>query len=66
LQIFVDDEALLTEVISADAPGPEPKYRDFHFDLSKYAGQTVTLRLYHWLVDGKSPGSAYWRTAEVR
>lgn len=66
LQAFVNDEALLTEVISTEAPEPEPQYREFHLDLSKYAGQAVELRLYHWLVDRKPPGSAYWRKAEIR
>jgi hypothetical protein len=65
VQAFVNDEALLTEVISPEAPGAEPRYREFYLDLSKYAGQAVELRLYHWLVDGKPPGSAYWRKAEI-
>jgi hypothetical protein len=66
LQAFVDDEVVLTEVMSTEAPGAGPRYREFHLDLSKYAGQAVRLRLYHWLIDGKPPGSAYWRKAEVR
>ncbi len=66
LQVFVNDEAILTEVIATDSPRQDMQYRDFHLDLSKYAGRTVKLRLYHWLVDGKAPGSAYWRKVEVR
>ena len=66
LQAFVNDEAILTEAISMETPGAEPQYREFHLDLSKYAGQASKLRLYHWLVPGKLPGSAYWRKAEIR
>lgn len=66
LQALANDETLLTEVISTGAPATEPQYREFHLDLSAYAGHAVTLRLYQWLVDGKPPGSAYWRKAEIR
>ncbi len=66
LQAFVNDEAILTEIIATDSFRQDVQYRDFHVDLSKYAGQTVRLRLYHWLVDGKAPGSAHWKKAELR
>ncbi len=66
LQVLANDETLLTEVISKEATGAEPQYRELHLDLSAYAGHAVTLRLYHWLVDGKPPGSAYRRKAEIR
>jgi ADP-ribosylglycohydrolase len=66
LQALVNNETLLTEHISTEAEGTEPQYREFHLDLSKFSGQTVTLRLYHWLEGGKPPGSAYWRKAEIR
>jgi hypothetical protein len=66
LQVLVNDETLLTEVISKRAVSPEPQYREFRLDLAKYASQKVRLRLYQWLVDGKPPGSAYWRRADIR
>ena len=40
--------------------------RDYHLDLSKYAGQTVKLRLHQRDVTGKAPGAAYWQKAEIR
>jgi hypothetical protein len=65
LQARVNNEILVHEVISTDVPSVEPQYRKFHLDLSKYAGQTVNLRLYQWYVNGKAPGSAYWQKAEI-
>jgi ADP-ribosylglycohydrolase len=66
LQVFANDEALSTEVIQTDAPGPEPAYRNLRIDLSEYAGQLTRLRLYHWLLEGKPPGSAFWRKAGIQ
>jgi len=65
LQILVNDESALTEVLQPNSPGQDTEYRDFHIDLTRYAGQQVNLRLYHWLVDGKAPGSAYWKKIEM-
>jgi hypothetical protein len=65
LEALVNNETVLTEEISKEAPGGDPQYREFHLDLSNYAGQAVTLRLYHWLKGGKAPGSAYWHKAEI-
>ncbi|MHB8655910.1 MAG: ADP-ribosylglycohydrolase family protein [Terriglobia bacterium] len=66
LQVFVNDDPLLKQVMTIEASGSEVQYQDLHVDLSKYGGQSVKLRLYHWLVQGKAPGSAYWKTVEVR
>jgi hypothetical protein len=66
LQAFVNDEAVLTEVIGSDSASSDTQWRDLGVDLQKYSGQKVHLRLYHWLVDGKVPGSAYWKQAEIR
>ena len=66
LQARVNNVILAHEVISTDVKDAEPHFREFHLDLSKYAGQTVTLRLFHWFAYGKPPGSAYWKKAEIR
>ncbi len=66
LQVLVNDESVLTEIMQTYSPGEAAHYRDFYIDLTKHAGQAVKLRLYHWLVDGKAPGSAYWKKIEMR
>jgi ADP-ribosylglycohydrolase len=65
LQVFVDDDALLTQIIIADSMEMQVEYQDVWVDLSQYAGQNIKLRLYHWLIVGGVPGSAYWRSVEV-
>ncbi len=65
LQVLVNDESVLTEVLQANFQGQGAQYRDFHIDLTKHTGQKVKLRFYHWLVDGKAPGSAYWKKIEM-
>jgi ADP-ribosylglycohydrolase len=75
LQIFVDDDTLKTQVIGvedninakevpANAAFAVPNWATLEEDLSKYAGKTVKLRLYHWLAE-QIPGAAYWRSARV-
>jgi ADP-ribosylglycohydrolase len=66
LQILVNDDSVLKQTITSDSAGKETQYQDLQADLSKYAGQTVKVRLYRCLLDGNALGSAYWRTAEVR
>jgi hypothetical protein len=66
LQTLVNDDSVLTTVVSSDSTAKDVRYRDLHVDLAKYAGQAVTVRLYQWLVDGELPGSAFWKTVEVR
>jgi hypothetical protein len=66
LQVLINDDSVLTQVVTLDAAEKKAQYQDVHIDLSKYAGQNVKIRLYQWLVDSKAPGSAYWRSAEVR
>jgi hypothetical protein len=76
LQVFIDDDPLKTEVIGAEpaintqeippnAAFAVPDWTAVEVDVSKYAGKTVQLRLYHWLVANQIPGSAYWRSAKV-
>lgn len=65
LQILVNDQSVMAQVIESNSTGKDPQYHELDVDLSKYAGKTVTLRLYHWLVEGRPPGSAYWKTVQV-
>jgi ADP-ribosylglycohydrolase len=76
LQVFVDDENLATQIIGAeDAVNPKdvppngafavPNWTTVNVDISKYAGKTVTLRLYHWLAENQIPGAAYWRSVRT-
>jgi hypothetical protein len=65
LQVLINDNSVMSQVIEPGSTGKDPQYQKLELDLSKYAGKTVTLRMYHWLVDGRPPGSAYWRSAEV-
>ena len=76
LQVFIEDDNVKTEVIGADetvdlkevpnnAESAPPDWMGLDLDLSKYAGKTVKLRLYQWLVPNRIPGAAYWRTAHV-
>jgi hypothetical protein len=76
LQVLVDDDTVATEVIGAEdtadlkrvqpnAAAAAPIWKPVRLDLSRYAGRTVTLRLYHWLVPEQVPGAAYWRSVRV-
>lgn len=65
LQIVVNNDSVLSRVIESDSDKKEAQYQDLDVDLSNYAGRTVRMRLYHWLVDGQPPGSAYWKTAKL-
>ncbi len=77
LQVFVDDTNLKTQVVGAEktvdmglvppnAEDAPPAWTTMDLDLSRYAGETVRLRLYQWLVDNAIPGAAYWRSARVQ
>ena len=66
LQVLVNDASVLTRIITSDSGKEGTQYQDLRVDLSEYAGRNVRVRLYHWLVDGKPPGSAYWKTVVVR
>ncbi|MEJ2010548.1 MAG: ADP-ribosylglycohydrolase family protein [Acidobacteriota bacterium] len=66
LQILVNNDSIMAKAIESGPDTREAQYQDLDADLSKYAGQTVRVRLYHWLVDGQPPGSAYWKSVEVR
>jgi ADP-ribosylglycohydrolase len=72
LQILIDDDQVLRQIITSDAPEKEAQFQDLQVDLTKYAGQRVKLRLYHFLMtirgpvaEGKVLGSAYWRSVDV-
>jgi hypothetical protein len=76
LEIFVDDDKVKTETIGAEkmietdevptnAESAVPLWTTVDVDLSKYAGKTVKLRLYQWLVQDAIPGAAYWRPVRV-
>ena len=66
LQVLINDVSIMSKVIEPDAAGKDPQYQDLDLDISKYAGKTVMLRIYHWLVGNRPPGSAYWRAVDVR
>jgi hypothetical protein len=68
LQVFADDDSLASQTIGADdshASNSLPVWKEVTLDLSPYAGHTITLRLYQWLVGNEVPGAAYWRTIHV-
>lgn len=76
LQVFVDDDNVKTEIVGKEdtintrdvppnAEAAVPNWATVNVDLSKYAGKSVKLRLYQWLVNNRIPGAAYWRSAKV-
>jgi len=68
LQVFIDDDNLTTQVVGAEdgsMSATAPAWKEVTLDLSPYVGSTVTLRLYHWLVENHTPGAAYWRSVRV-
>ena len=65
LQVLINDDSVMSQVIEPGSTGKDPQYQNLELDLSKYAGKTVTLRMYHWLVGNRPPGSAHWRSAKV-
>src|SRR5260370_42656268 len=76
LQVFVDDDIVSTQVIGAEdtvdikqvqpnAVAAVPMWKPVALDLSRYAGGSVTLRLYHWLFPERIPGAAYWRSVKL-
>jgi len=65
LQIYVNDDKVLDKVITGE--GKVRSWQPIHFDLSKYAGQEVVLRLFQRvLVPQHEAGNAYWRGLDVR
>ncbi|MGA7920900.1 MAG: ADP-ribosylglycohydrolase family protein [Candidatus Acidiferrales bacterium] len=66
LQVLVNNDSVFTQVITSNSIAKETQYQDVYVDLSKYAGQNVKIRLYHWFANDNAPGSAYWKTVEVR
>jgi hypothetical protein len=76
LQVLMDDDPIHSEVIGGEvtvnmkdvppnAESAQPEWAAIDVDLSKYAGKTEKLRLYHWLVPNRIPGAAYWRTVRI-
>jgi hypothetical protein len=76
LQVFVGDDIVTTQAIGvedsvdikqvqANAAAAEPLWKTVTLDLSRFAGQKVTLRLYQWLLPEQLPGAAYWRSVRI-
>jgi hypothetical protein len=64
LNVYVDNERLADEILEGHKLGIN--WQTFTFDLSKYEGKTVNIRLYQRvLIDGKEAGDAYWRRVVV-
>ena len=64
LQVFIDDDNLTTQVVGAEDGSistTAPAWKEVTLDLSPYVGSTVTLRLYHWLVE-----KWYWNSLARR
>jgi len=69
LQVFVDDQNLTSQIVGGEntsASSSTPVWKEVALDLSPYAGSTITLRLYQWLVENSIPGQAYWRLAQIK
>ena len=69
LQVFIDDDNLTTQVVGAEDGSMSttaPTWKQVTLDLSPYAGTTITLRLYQWLVENSIPGQAYWRSIQIK
>ena len=62
LQVFADDDNLATQVIDVAS---KDAWKEVSLDLSPYAGRTITLRLYQWLMENRIPGTAYWRSIRI-
>ena len=62
LQVYANDQRILDQLID----GAESRWRDISLDLSGFSGQTVTLRLYQFvLIPHHEAGNAYWRNLVV-
>jgi len=65
LQIYVNDDKGLDRIITGE--GNARRWQTITFDLSKYAGQDVVLRLFQRvLIPQHEAGNAYWRGLRVR
>ncbi|MGH9663075.1 MAG: ADP-ribosylglycohydrolase family protein [Bryobacteraceae bacterium] len=64
-QIVGDEDTINTKDVPSNAASAAPNWTTVNVDLSKYAGKSVRLRLYQWLVNNRIPGAAYWRSARV-
>jgi hypothetical protein len=67
LNVYVGNRQIHQQIVDGGAAGRT--FSRLDFDLLKFAGQEVTLRLYQRvLMPGakKLPGNAYWRNLEVR
>jgi hypothetical protein len=61
LSIYVGNQRLEKRLIEGDAAG-DRKWQEIVCDLSRFAGQTVTMRLYQRVLLGqRAAGNAYWR-----
>src|SRR5262249_7710208 len=66
LSVYVDDDRVADRRIEAGENGRELKWTEVKLDLAKYAGRSVDLRAYHYLVPDKAPGSAYWKSIQIQ
>ena len=66
LNVYANNTQMLKRVIDGGADGRR-KWEEVRVDLSDFAGETVTLRLYQRvLVPSKTAGNAYWKAIEVK
>ena len=66
IEIYADNERLRRQRIELGAEAPEPAFTTVQEDLGRFAGRTVTLRVYQRvLLPDRLPGNAYWKTLEV-
>ena len=65
LQVLVDDDSVASQAIGEEKGAEGRKFVDLSFDLAKYAGRRVRIRLYQWTVPNRLAASAYWRSIRV-
>jgi hypothetical protein len=67
LNVYVGNRQIHQQIVSGAAA--EREFARLDFELSQYAGQEVTLRLYQRVLmpgANKLPGNAYWRNLQVK
>ena len=71
LVVFVNNDKVLDRLIEAakatDENTSAPHWEPVHLDLANYAGKSVVVRLYDFiLVPNLQAGNSYWRHIEVQ
>jgi hypothetical protein len=65
LNVYAENTPMLKRIIAGDTESPR-KWEDVKVDLNRFAGKTVTLRLYQRvLLPNRTAGNAYWKAIEV-